>query len=315
MIFENSSRNTEESFEQKHISDFFRMTGHKVINTSRMVWASIGLKLSEPRPFYNRDSSLSSDDLRYMWKQGAMFLHYFSSDDKPFYPGYILLVEDGNYDLDGIDSDKRRHHIRWAIKRCTVERIPFELLVQTGGSLVEDTYRRQGRKYNEFIWEMWKNYFRVAESNPLFEAWGAFVFNQLAAFQIYYTAGGGVYIDKTYSRTELLKHHPIDALVFVFTQQAMNRDGISYVSYGHRPIIGETPGLLRYKESMGFRKVVMKERLEINPMLKPLMCGGLKSVIKNIAEHYSDGHMRARILAGIANTICGTINGEKGRAS
>lgn len=236
-----------------------------------------------------------------------MFLHYVSKDGKTYYPGYDLVVSDKNYDFGSIISSKRRHNIRWALKHCSVERIPFDLLVRESDVLIKDTHQRQGRQFNESVLEMWKNYFRLAGSNPLFEAWGAFVSNQMAACHVCITVDGGAYIEMTFSRSDLLRFHPVDALCFVFTQNAMNRDGVKHVSYGRRPITGEAEGLVDFKESMGFRKIPLKERVEIHPILKPLLFGPLRPIALNIAEKYSDRSMYARIIAGVTSTLRGQV--------
>ncbi|MFA6222710.1 MAG: hypothetical protein WC647_10410 [Desulfomonilaceae bacterium] len=266
---------------------------------------SRGMRLFSPWPS-SRPISLTRHNLRFMWSQKAMFLHYISKDDKPYFQGYDLVVEK-NYDFGSITSSKRRHNVRWALKHCSVERVPFDSLVRESDVLIEDTYQRQGREFNKSVLEMWKNYFRLAELNPLFEAWGAFVSDQMAACHVCIIIDGGAYIEMTFSRTDLLRFHPVDALCFVFTQNAMNRNGITHVSYGRRPITGEAEGLVSFKESMGFRKIPLRERVEINPILKPFLCGPLRPIALNIVEKYSDRSMYARIIAGVTNTLRGQI--------
>lgn len=267
---------------------------------------SRGLRFFSPWPTYGQ-TSLNPQDLSFAWSQKALFLHYVSSDNQPFFPGYDLLVEDKNYGFHSIQSSKRRHNIRWALKHCSVKRISFESLVKLGAPLIEDTHNRQGRNFNESVLEMWKNYFRLAESNPLFEAWGVFVSNCLAACAIHITLYGVVYIEMTFSRTDLLKYHPVDALCFVSTQQAMARDGVAQVSYGRRPITGEAESLINFKESMGFKRVTIKERIEVNPILKPVLFGGLRSVVHKVSEWCYDRSMYARIIAGVTNTLHGQV--------
>ncbi len=267
---------------------------------------SRGMRLFSPWPS-SGPISLSSNDLIFMWKQGAMFLHYACSDDKPYYPGYDLVIDNKNYGLDSIISRKRRHNIRWALKRCTVEQISFDSLAESGRPLIEDTHNRQGRVFNDSILEMWKNYFRLAESNPLFEAWGSFVSNQLAAFHVCLYVGGAVHIEMTFSRTDLLKYHPVDALCFVSTQQSITKDGITHVSYGRRPITGEAEGLINFKKSMGFREIPVKERVEINPIIKPLLFGPLGPIAHCIGERYSERSMYARIFFALTKMLRGQV--------
>lgn len=298
---------SEQSVEERHLVDFCRATGVRYLTAGGLFWDSRGLRLFSPWPFY-RPISLSPHDIRHMWSQGAFFLHYVSADDGPFYPGYDLVVDNKNYDFDSVKSSKRRHNIRWALKRCTVERVSFESLIKLGRPLIEDTHNRQGRGFNESVMEMWMNYFRSAESNPLFEAWASFVSKQLAALNVLVTVRGGAYIEMTFSRTELLKYHPVDALSFLTTRQVIRRDCVTQVSYGRRPINGEAEGLVNFKESMGFTKVPVKERVEVNPILKPFLSNRLAPLVHNIAEGFCNRSMYARIITAVTKTLGGQIS-------
>ena len=297
--------NSEYSVQDKHLANFCRSIGVKCFSTGKLFWNSMGLGVFSHWPSF-KQFSLSPSELQYMWKQGAFFIHYFCSDHGPFYSGYDLIVEDKNYDINSIQSPKRRHNIRWALKHCNVERVTFELLEQKGPSLVEDTYKRLGLELNESVLDKWKNYIRAANSNPMFRAWGVFVSNQLAAFNFHIYCRDGIYIPMTFSCTNLLKWHPVDALVFVSTQKAIARDDISHVSYGRRPLTGaDTESLLRFKESMGFKKIPLKERLEVHPILKPVLGRYTSLIARDIANRYSDRSHNARLLVGIIDTLRG----------
>ena len=299
-------KDVEQPPEIKHLADFCLAIGSRFFVIGGLFWMSRGMRLFSPWPS-SRPISLSQNDLRYIWKQGALFIHYASSDDKPFFLGYDLVVDDKKYDLESIRSSKRRRNISSALRSCSVEPVSFESLVKSSQPLIEDTHSRQGRAFNPAVLEMWKNYFRSAGSNPLFEAYGAFVSNQLAAFHVCVSVSGGVYIEMTFSRTEFLKYHPVDALCFAFTKKAMARDYVNHVSYGTRPITGEAKGLVNFKESMGFRKIPLKERVEVTNILKPVLCGPLTPVVRTIANRYSDRSMYARIVTGVMDTLHGYV--------
>jgi hypothetical protein len=87
--------------------------------------------------------------------------------------------------------------------------------------LTEDTHRRQGRDFDEAVPEMWKKYFRLDESNSLFEAWGVFVSYQLAASHVCMPVCGGVNIEITFSSKDLVRFHPVDALHRVIKQRVL----------------------------------------------------------------------------------------------
>jgi hypothetical protein len=298
--------NTEQLAEEKLLSDFYRSQGVRNLTAGGLFWYSAGLRLFTPIPC-NRHISLSSQDLSSMWSQGALFALFPSADKKPFFPGHFYVVEDNNYGLETIKGAKDRYYIRRALKQCKVENIPFELLLQKGSPLVEDTYGRQGRNCGKSVLEICRNYFRAAASNPLFSAWGAFVSNELAAFKVEFTFRGGVHADTVFSRNDLLKYYPVNALVFVSTQQAMKRAGISYVFYGERPVTGEREGLMRFKESMGYKKVPLKQRLEVNPIVRPAFSRPLSSATKAVADLFYHRSGYARIVSGVISTLRGQI--------
>jgi hypothetical protein len=298
--------NTEHLFEEKHLSDFCRGAGFKFSTVGGLFWKSHGFRLFSPWPAY-RTISLTPQDLNSFWADGALFLHYVSSDDKPFFPGYDLLVTDKNYDFDSIQSSKRRHHIRWALKHCSVERISFDCLAKSALPLIEDTHKRQGRRFNSSAVKWWQKYFRLAESNPLFDAWGVFVSGTLAACSILIRVGTGGHIEMTFSRTDTLRYHPVDALAYVSTQQTIVKDNIKYVSYGRRPINGEPDSLLDFKESMGFKRVPIRQRMEINPIVKPLVVGSIGSLVQGVSEWFYDRSHHAKMIVGVVRTLRGQI--------
>ena len=294
--------NTDESVEDKHLADFFRCQGVRCFAAGGFFWCSVGLRLFTPVPLV-QPIQLSTQDLRYMWNQNALFVHFPSEDIENSVPGYIFLVQDKNYDFGSIESGNRRHNIRRGLKHCTVENIPFQLLIENGAPLIQDTYHRQGRNYNDSVLERHRNYLRAAGSNPLFEAWGAFVSNELAAFKVSFTYRRTVQASMVFSRGDLLKHYPVNALLFVSTQMEIRRDHISCVSYGMCPVTGEPESLVNFKESMGFKKVLLRERLEINPLVRPAFRRPLSFVAKAIADRYYNRSEYARIVSGVLSTI------------
>lgn len=296
--------------EVKCLSDFCRARGARFFVLRDSFWMSRGMRFFSPWPS-SRPIALSSEDLEIVWNQGAWFVHYATYEDKPFYAGYDLVVEDKNYGFESIRSSKRRHNIRWALKQCSVEKVSFDLLVREAGPLIEDTMARQNRVFNSSVLEMWKNYFRLAETNPLFEAWACFALNQIAALCVLIILGNRVYVEMTFSKSDLLKYRPVDALAFVVTQQAISRDDIAYVSYGKRPIIGETETLVDFKESMGFKKNLLKERIEVRPFLKPFLSRPLRSLVNVTAKRAYDNSMYARIIAGVIDTYEGQVQRDE----
>lgn len=284
--------------EENYLSDFCQKTGIKTFHRAGIFWQSMAMRLFVPTPT-NSPISLSSEDLSFMWKQGAWFVHFPVSIDFPGVSSYAFVVQDKNYGFGSIKSSDRRHNIRRAFKYCSVERVSFELLKNEAAPLIADTYLRQGRDCGRNILDGWQSYFTVAATNPLFSAWGAFVKGALAATKVEFIFRNGVQVEALFSSTDLLKYYPMNALLFVSTQQSINMEGISYVSYGMRPVTGEKESLMSFKESMGFEKLAINERLELNPYLKPFFNSFLSLAARKVSEPLLDRSKYARIITGI----------------
>ncbi len=299
-----SGAGEERPSEEIYLSDFYDTLGVRTFTEADFLWRSAGLRLFTPVPMV-RPISLSKEDLGRVWKQGAFFIHFPTADVGRGFPGYIFVMDDKEYGFGSIKSSDRRHNIRRGFKHCDVKSIPFEFLVQNADPLIRDTYQRQGRNCDDAVVEGWRNYFRAAAENPLFEAWAAFVDKKLAAFKVEFTYHGVVQADMVFSFKELLKYYPVNALLFFSTQQAIRRDEISCVSYGMTPVTGEPESLIGFKESMGFKKIPLKERLEVHPILKPVLGRYTSLIARDIANRYSDRSHNARLLVGIIDTLRG----------
>jgi hypothetical protein len=228
-------------------------------------------------------------------------------DEDEGFPSYAFLLRDKDYDLAHIKSADRRHNIRRGLKHTTVERISFQLLLRQGAQLISDTYQRQGRNCGSSVISSWQNYCSAAETNPLFRAWGAFVGKELAATKIEFVFQGGVHPEALFSRTDLLKYYTMNALLFVSTRDTMRSDDISYICHGLRPVTGEKESLINFKESMGLGMFQVKERLEINPLMKPLFNKLFRELWAHIPENFNEKSEYLRLLRGIACTIAQQI--------
>jgi hypothetical protein len=62
----------------------------------------------------------------------------------------------------------------------------------------------------------------------------------------------------------------MNALMFVSTREVIRRPEIDHVSYGLRAIFADIPTLNRFKESMGYKRVDVVERIETNPKIRSL---------------------------------------------
>lgn len=291
---------SELNFEDEALKDFLEQMGARVVFTGGSLWHSDGLRLFIPL-LCKGPISLSAANLKTLWRSGAIFLRYPTDDDVPAFPSHIFLVEDKNYDLHSIAGNQRKE-TRRALRKCTVARIPIQYLIREGLDLIRDTYDRQRRVCAQSTIDAWIRYFHVAAEIPVFEAWGAFVGTDLAAFRVDFTYRGGFYGEALFNRRDLLKYQVMNALMFVSTKAAITRPEIDHVSYGMRGLVGESEALNRFKESMGYKKVVVAERIEVTPWLKPVFNLGLSQAVYALAKRHAEQSAKARRICGMIDT-------------
>lgn len=260
------------------LSAFFRALGRREIQTSRHLWYEVGPRVFFAVP-YHRPFSLETDEREELWQSGALWVRYFADPHAQGDRSYMFVLRSGGYDLSHLTSNTRSH-TRRGMKKCTVAPVSFDYLLSNGLPLVSDTLVRQGRKYSKVIEQYWTRYFVHGTDCPNAEAWGAFCEKDLAAFVVAITFEDCVHIEMVFSKTNQLKHYPVNALIFAFSGEAIRRTGISCVSYGVRSIKGDVESLNKFKEGMGFERFSVAERLEVHPRLKKLHDLGLAQLIR-----------------------------------
>jgi hypothetical protein len=297
--------------EDQALSEFLAATGVSVIETNHRLWYSSGLKIFQPLPC-DRPMRVGNQEMDLLWEKGALFLRYpVAEEETPAFPSYIYLVDDKNYGMESL-SGNQRNKIRRALKHCTVRKIDMRLILNQGPDLIQDTYQRQERHFDKTILDNWIRYFTAASTNPLFESWGAFVGDQLAAYRVDFTYRGGIYGDALFNRRDLLKYHIMNALVFVSTRELIRRDNITHVSYGMRGLIDEQESVTRFKQSMGYLCVSTCERIEVSPLLKTAFDWGGAALIRAVSGKLSRKSAKAQRILGM---ISAYINQEPGCVS
>ncbi len=287
--------------EDDQLADFFRRIGGRVVLLKSGLWTSRGCRLFEP-VLLRAPVELSAHDRSSLWAGGSMFLRYTVSSDQIGRPSYIHLVEDKNYDLDSLLGNKRRE-TRRSLKFCHVERIPISYVIKHGLDLVSDTYLRQKRYIDERVLACWKKYFEASAENPLFEAWGAFVGEQLGAFRVNFTYRGGFYGEAIFNRQDLLKYQVMSALMFVSTREVIRRQEIDHVSYGIRPMFNDMPALDRFKESIGYKKIEVLEKIECATWLR-FFCSDVTCKLGcKVLEKYCDKSDKAKRIYSVFRDI------------
>lgn len=198
------------------------------------------------------------------------------------------------FELEALDS-KDRNTVRKGLKNCTVRQLSFDELARDGETAQLDTLRRLGRELKSLSTTQ-----RLSQHRA-YQAWGAFVEDQLAAFAINLRVENWVHIQVNRSATELLKFNPNNALLYVMTQQLLTDPEVEAVSYGWEPLAPLTT-LDRFKLSMGYVKEPVRQNIVLAPWLRYAVNPLTRRLIRQAAT-WRSGDQRLQRLAGVCRYI------------
>lgn len=255
--------------------DFFARQGRRVIAGETCSWHAYKSFLFVSIP-YHRAVAPSFGEVRQVLLKGPGAVARFPTD-----PGKgdrqvgIFLCSDRNYDFSSLHH-KSRHCTRRGLENCAIEPVDFDYLARQGHELNVESFRRQGRPEATVTEAQWRGYCRTAGAMSGFEAWGAWVHGNLAAFLVVAMVEDSCYINYQSCATAYMPFRPNHALTFSVTRMLLARPEVNSVCYGHDSLVVQ--GIDSYKERMGFERRSFGERVVFNPLLQPLLSfGGGKS--------------------------------------
>ena len=256
---------------------FLRNMGHRVVQVSGVTWFDPAPRVFMPVPF-ELQIDPRTFDWRALFAQGCIAARCLVP--APFgRPSYLLVIEDGAYDLVNLDG-KTRNQTRRGLEACTVREMSFSELAGEGVALQRDTLTRQGRHVPRDLDRYWSRYFAAAARTEGALTWGAFRGDTLAAYLIAFEIAGTVNVVIVRSAAALLKHYPNNALLFTFIRHMLRDAGVRRVSIGFEPLQANLTSLDHFKEGLGFRRLAVHQYVRLAPPLpallrRPLLAGSI----------------------------------------
>lgn len=178
-------------------------------------------------------------------------------------------INDPLYDLSFLSRSSRRQ-TRQGLEKCEIKELDWDQLDREGVSINRDALKRQGRKKWRPVLtnqKLWHRRMQVSKNYPDVKAWGAFVDSQLAAYNIAVRLDDDALFLSTSSLTKYLEYRSNNALIFTAFQELF-RQGAKRVIYG---VIPQNESLAHFEEGMGLSRLSIKHRLNLNPLLIPIV--------------------------------------------
>ncbi len=243
--------------------EFMQATGTKVLDGEGTLWVAVARGVYQAVPFEQRISATAVNYVA-VHARGAGVVRHCCIDGEGV-PSYRHVIR-APYDMSSL-SGKTRNQTRRGCERCRTAPLTSEEVLTETTKLNSLTFSRQGRHLTASRKHYWSRYFAAALNFDQAEYWGAWVGGDLAAFLLAFRIGTTRNILIVRSNPKYLNAYPNNALIYSYVTWALAEADSGDISIGFKPIQGELPGLIRFKEGMGFRREYIEERVSVGSRL------------------------------------------------
>jgi hypothetical protein len=286
---------TDASLSVEAIMQHFERRNYHVIRTESCWWYN---EYHQTR-FYSafplhRKITPSNDELSKVFRaEPKAFALRFLSAQETKEPSFIW-ARHKPYDLQALSANSRSK-VRRGLGRCKIREVTFREIIEMGWTAHQDTLRRHGETANTLGLDE-----SLSECSA-YQAWGAFVDNDLAAFLVTLRVEDWVYLLVNRSMDAHLKEYPNNALVYTVVETYLACSDITTVSYGLEPL-SVLKTLDQFKESMGFERERIHQRVVLRSWLRPLLNPAIRQLILRTAT-LRPFDVRLQKLAGLTRFI------------
>ncbi len=240
---------------------FLERLGHRVVQTQSSYWYNVHhFYLSLP---HYRLVAPNSNELSGLLRGFSAGVRYFGPPEGLGRESYAFFCRDQNYDLE-ILSPNTRSKVRRGLKHCKIERLEPGYVMAHGKPVHDDTMRRI-RVRDPYPWEA---YWRAVKESDCVEVWGAMMGKDLVAYLVAVLAESSCEIWVARSSSDFLRFYPNNALLFTVVQNMLSRAEIDQVFFGVESL-EDLSSIDQFKESMGFVKSPIRQRVVLHPLLRP----------------------------------------------
>lgn len=264
--------------------NFFARLGHKIIQTTNACWYDVQPRVLLSCPYY-KPVTPTEDELHNLMENNKLLaIRFPTMPDRLGFVSNIVVNTDKNYDFHSMHQ-KARNQTRRALENCKVEQIDFNFLASHGLPLNEDTAKRQGRESQYARPDYWCRYCQAADKVEGVTAWGAFVDGKLASFLVAIEVNDWVEWVVNHSATEFRNKYPNNALAFSTAQYFFQKKNCTGICYGLGSLEA-TPELDHFKQRMGWRLELIKQRLVFSKKLQIMAGLAREPVLKLIGSMF-----------------------------
>jgi hypothetical protein len=282
----------------EEVVSFLASRGHSVVRTTSCWWYE---EQRHTRLYYSfpthRPVNPSREEIAKFFSQvpRAVAIRFLGVTDSRQAQNFVW-VRRRPFDLEVLQG-KARNQTRRGMETCEVRQVSWDQLIAGAEEAHKDTIGRHKTGRAETL-----GFDTELARCPAYEAWGAFIGDDLAAYAITLSVEDWVHILIHRSMTAHLRARPNNALIFCIVKELLSRQGVSTVSYGLEPL-RSLDSLEHFKLGMGFIKEPVCQRIVLAPRLRLVINPITMRPIKALAGLLPN-NTRLQRIAGFCRMAC-----------
>lgn len=237
-------------------------------------------------------------------KRGVWLLNFLVNPNEGHPANCVHYVSrDGSYDIQKLDRQARQN-VRRGLKSFDLRLCTWEEWAGRGFTAYAETEARHGYDADPGLFQRMVDRWR---SCPLYEIWGAWQGEDLAAWLTVLKVDDWAMVDLVRSRTSALPGRPNNALLYLAGRQALVEERRRYVTLGTSSLqLGaDEQSMHRYKVDMGYEAVPMHRVFASRPAYRPALESRAMSWVWDRLSRTFPRSAPLRKVAGMARLLSG----------
>ncbi len=274
-----------------NFAEWQKNQGHKVIRTPSSYWCEAAPRVLQAFPYHWLITPAEKELRDLLLQNHVLALRYSAPLEAPFGKLSYHVVFSGDYSIDNVWNKERKSVLK-GLSCTSIHPIPFSQMASQGWQLQSDTLKRQGRT-KSMSQADWEKMCHAADAVPGFEAWGAFVDDELAAGIFTVQIEDHIQTLFEMSRREFMRYQVNPALFYTITREFLARDGINCVFFTVESL--DAPkNVDHFKFRLGFKPKPVRQRIVFHPLLRPLANRFSNRMMTRLLNFHSDSQLLSK---------------------
>ena len=252
----------------QNFANWFRLRGHKVIETETSFWHMAGPRTVQAFPYHWLICPGQEEMGELLQGKGLAGLRFSTPVESGYgIASYHVVYHGDTYEVDQLGKWARKN-TRRGLRKSIIRPVSFDRIAEEGYEIQMSTLKRQSRRVG-MKREYWRRMILAAKEIEGFEAWGAEIDGRLAASVLTFLMDDCIYMLYQQTHEEFLRDHVSNALAYDVTKTMVGRETVKSILYGLHSL--DAPSSVdEFKFRMGYTPTPVRQRIVFHPWVSPI---------------------------------------------